>query len=649
MMYQKRKSIPKTFVFNKEPKRSSTVSPKQKQKNTEPDIIEETIHGPKNKTKKRQYIKGRFLGKGGFAKCYELINKDNNRIFAAKMLQKSSLKTERQKQKLVTEIKIHKSCHHSHIVSFEHNFDDEDNFYILLELCQNQTLNELHLRRKILTEIEVQCYIIQLIKALQYLHSHRIIHRDLKLGNLFLNDKMELKVGDFGLATKLDYDGERKKTVCGTPNYIAPEVINATGHSYEVDIWAIGIIIYTLLVGKPPFETRDVKTTYGKIKKAEFSYPENCKISTCAKNLIQKILVVNPKERPTLNEILFDDFFNQGIAIPKLMPVSTLAFRPPAEYINKYMPKKSKTKNNISKSNEEKIKENSSGEITKDTDTGDKSSAIPPFVNSTFLSKKEVRVTKWVDYSSKYGLGYILNNGLIGVYFNDNTKMLLNPQQKRITYVERKISEKQELLYTFSMDEYPDDIINKIFLFNQFRIYLEDKEKMKHASSIHKSQDKNHLSKNDTMKRRTTRNEKVKSNEKLKSDEKETPKDNCSDNQIGINDTIEEIDYIFVKKWLKTKHAMIFRFSNKIIQVYFKDKTQIIIHPVNKTISYTNKKEETIVYPISQALNSPNHEMNKRVKYIKEILAHMISINKKKIEKDNISNNSEIKEELTKK
>jgi polo-like kinase 1 len=103
------------------------------------------------------------------------------------------------------------------------------------------------------------------------LHSHRIIHRDLKLGNLFLNDKMELKVGDFGLATKLDYDGERKKTVCGTPNYIAPEVINATGHSYEVDIWAIGIIIYTLLVGKPPFETRDVKTTYGKIKKAEYS------------------------------------------------------------------------------------------------------------------------------------------------------------------------------------------------------------------------------------------------------------------------------------------------------------------------------------------------------------------------------------------
>ena len=143
-----------------------------------------------------------LLGKGGFAKCYELICQDNNKTFAAKMLPLSDIKTERQKHKLLTEIKIHKSLHHQQIVAFEHHFKDKTNVYILLELCQNQTLNELFERRKKLTEIEVQCYMIQLIKALQYLHSHRVIHRDLKLGNLFLNDKMELKVGDFGLATK---------------------------------------------------------------------------------------------------------------------------------------------------------------------------------------------------------------------------------------------------------------------------------------------------------------------------------------------------------------------------------------------------------------------------------------------------------------
>lgn len=94
------------------------------------------------------------------------------------------------------------------------------------------------------------------------------IYFSLKLGNLFLNDKMEVKIGDFGLATKLEFDGDRKRTICGTPNYIAPEILEGkTGHSYEVDIWSLGVIIYTLLIGKPPFETQDVKTTYQKIKK----------------------------------------------------------------------------------------------------------------------------------------------------------------------------------------------------------------------------------------------------------------------------------------------------------------------------------------------------------------------------------------------
>ena len=646
MLYQKRKSIPKRISYNRNSESPPVFS---KSKNINPNIIEEIIPSTNNISKKREYIKGRFLGKGGFAKCYELICKDNNKIFAAKMLQKSSLKTERQRQKLVTEIKIHKSCHHSHVVAFEHNFDDEENFYILLELCQNQTLNELHMRRKVLTEIEVQCYIIQLVKALQYLHSHRIIHRDLKLGNLFLNDKMELKVGDFGLATKLDFDGERKKTICGTPNYIAPEVINTNGHSYEVDIWAIGIIIYTLLIGKPPFETRDVKTTYGKIKKAEYTFPESCKISLVAKNLIKKILVVDPKKRPSLNDILFDDFFNQGIAIPKLLPSSTLAFRPPAEYINKYMPKKNNTENKLNKElNEENNKIDSSNEITKDSENNDKKNAtIPQFIYSTFLSNKEVYVTKWVDYSNKYGLGYILNNGLIGVYFNDNTKMLYNPNNKRITVVERKFSDKQELLYTFSTNEFPDDIRNKVFLFTEFKLYLEDDTKIKKSNTIiNKSKEKN-LEKNEEQKeakkRRKTKFEKIKNDLKEHSLENsfEENKVNNTDNNI-----IEENDFIFVKKWLKTKHAMIFRFSNKTIQVCFKDKSQIIIHTLNEKITYINKNLEKKVYPLNKALNSSNHEMNKRVKYTKEVLAHMISINKKKSEKND---NNEIKEEVTKK
>ena len=613
MFPQRRRTIPKPMVFT----RSRESSPKPH--NSDPSKIEEVLPASNNETKKREYKKGRFLGKGGFAKCYELICKDNNKIFAAKMIAKSSIKSERQNQKLRTEIKIHKSCHHPQIVAFEHNFQDSDNVYILLELCQNQTMNELHVRRKVLTELEVQCYMVQLVKALQYLHSHRIIHRDLKLGNLFLNDKMELKVGDFGLATKLDFEGERKKTICGTPNYIAPEVISGAGHSYEVDIWAVGIIIYTLLVGKPPFETRDVKTTYGKIKKAEFSFPDNCKISKEARNLIKRILVLDPKKRPRLNEILFDDFFNQGVAIPKLMPTSTLAYRPTKEYLNKYIPDKNSTEANSNEIKSESTKELS--ELVEDGETNDKSNGdTPQFIDSTFLSKKEVWVVKWVDFSSKYGIGYILNNGLIGVYFNDNSKILFNPKENRFTIDERKISDQQELLYTIGYNEYPDGLKKKIFLFHNFKKLLEEENKPnksneKKRQSMHKSGMK----------------EKHRSKTKGKK-ENENNKENDFNRTVSVSDKFEEIDYIFVKKWLKTKHAIIFRFSNKVIQVCFKDNTQLIIHPLNQTVTYINKAEEKIKYPINKSLNTPNSEINKRVKYTKEVLAHMVSLNKKKLQ-----------------
>jgi polo-like kinase 1 len=91
---------------------------------------------------------------------------------------------------------------------------------------------------------------------------------------------MEVKIGDFGLATKVSYEGEKKKTICGTPNYIAPEILDGkTGHSYEVDIWSLGVILYTLTIGKPPFETDDVKSTYRKIRMNAYSFPENIQIS----------------------------------------------------------------------------------------------------------------------------------------------------------------------------------------------------------------------------------------------------------------------------------------------------------------------------------------------------------------------------------
>jgi polo-like kinase 1 len=124
---------------------------------------------------------------------------------------------------------------------------------------------------------------------------------------------MEVKLGDFGLAAKLDFAGEKRRSICGTPNYIAPEVLDMrAGHSYEVDIWALGIIIYTLIIGKPPFETNDVKATYRRIKQNNYCFPDHIQISHAAKDLITSILATDPLMRPSLDTILQHDFLNMN-------------------------------------------------------------------------------------------------------------------------------------------------------------------------------------------------------------------------------------------------------------------------------------------------------------------------------------------------
>lgn len=148
---------------------------------------------------------------------------------------------------------------------------------------------------------------------------------------------MEIKIGDFGLAAKLEFDGERKRTICGTPNYIAPEVLEGKqGHSYEVDIWSLGVILYTLIIGKPPFETNDVKTTYRRIRMNNYNFPDTVNISDNAKDLVMKILNNDPSRRPTIDEILTHPWINNEGTIPRLLPPSTLACPPSQTYIRQF-------------------------------------------------------------------------------------------------------------------------------------------------------------------------------------------------------------------------------------------------------------------------------------------------------------------------
>ena len=565
------------------------MSDKEKDKNVEnQSIIEEKITKVSGEVQIRKYIKGRLLGKGGFAKCYELINQETEHSSAAKIIPKKSLVKSRAKQKLISEIKIHKSLHHPNIVAFEHYFEDSENVYLLIEICHNQTLNELLKRRKKLTELEVQCYAVQIIKALKYLHSHRVIHRDLKLGNLFISEKMEIKVGDFGLATKLEFDGERKRTVCGTPNYIAPEILEGkTGHSYEVDIWSLGVIMYTLIIGKPPFETNNVKETYKRIKIGNYSFPENAVISEPAKDLIQNILALDPHKRPKLEEILNHDFFNIGINIPKTMQQSTLACPPSLNYIRQFIPNAGP---NGIVTNYVRKQKTPSESHTNDFDLGHSPNEGRPYTSNVIQETKghlfgsngsgnlaDISVKKWIDYSSKYGLGYILSNGHIGVYFNDSTKIIYRPNGANFIYIERNAAEKTEIItpHVFS-EEFPKDLNKKVILLQHFKAYLLEENK---TTPIERKESEN----------------------------------------------IDEKHYVYVKKWMKTKHAILFRLSNKIVQVSFLDQTEIILSSETKIVTYTDKKGQLSTYPLNTALDSSNYEMTKRLKYTKQILMHMLT------------------------
>ena len=541
------------------------------------EVINEKIIKITGETEIVKYLKGTFLGRGGFAKCYIFQNLSTNKITAAKIIAKSSLGKSREKQKLINEIKIHKALHHNNIVNFEHYFEDNDNVFLLLELCSNKSLNELLKRRKVLTELEVQVYVLQIIKALKYLHNHRIIHRDLKLSNLFLSENMELKIGDFGLATKLDFEGEKKRTVCGTPNYIAPEILDGKfGYSFEVDIWSLGVIIYTLIIGKPPFETDNVKETYKKIKLNKYSFPINSVISDYAKNLITDILVTDPSKRPTLDDILESDFFYMGISLPKTLNVSTLSVPPTLDYIKQYIPNVGENGIVNKVASNFKIKKNFNLTCMSPEGTARLLNDKDIENNNNNVNPSDVYVVKWVDYSSKYGLGYLLSNHNVGIFFNDLSKIVYNPKGTNFLFVERNPNNRIELITPhFFNEDFNKELNKKVTLLNHFKKYLLEEE-----------------------------NENIQTNEKY---------------------NINEKNYVYVKKWMRTKQAILFRLSNKIIQVCFLDTTEIILKSDAKQITYINKKNERKNYSYNSALESEDHEMNKRLKYTKEMLAHILS------------------------
>lgn len=151
----------------------------------------------------------------------------------------------------------------------------------------------------------------QIVKGMLYLHAHGILHRDLTLSNLLLTSTMNIKIGDFGLATQLKLPNEKHFTMCGTPNYISPEVATHSAHGLESDVWSLGCMFYAFLMGRPPFDTDTVKRTLSKVVLGEYEMPGH--VSLEARDLIHQLLQKDPKQRPSLSAVLDHPFMTQNL------------------------------------------------------------------------------------------------------------------------------------------------------------------------------------------------------------------------------------------------------------------------------------------------------------------------------------------------
>ncbi|XP_060910946.1 serine/threonine-protein kinase PLK1 [Labrus mixtus] len=562
---------------------STHVDPKSVPLKEIPDVLLD----PRNM---RRYARGRFLGKGGFAKCYEITDLETKQVFAGKVVPKSLILKQHQREKMTSEIAIHKSLDHANVVGFQGFFEDDDFVFVVLEICRRRSLLELHKRRKAVTEPEARYYMSQLLKGVQYLHNNRVIHRDLKLGNIFLNDDMEVKIGDFGLATKIEFDGERKKTLCGTPNYIAPEVLCKKGHSYEVDIWSLGCILYTLLVGKPPFETSCLKETYSRIKKNNYTIPWH--INPAASSLIKRMLHADPALRPTVSELQTDEFFTSGY-IPLRLPTTCLTVPPrfsiaPSTAMELNQRRPLTAINN--KGGTEKVDMKDEPMQREPEQAENHLKDMLQQLNSIIAAKPSEKavicqgeaedpacipifwISKWVDYSDKYGLGYQLCDNSVGVLFNDYTRLIMYADGDSLQYIDKTAAESY-----LSVRSFPATLNKKITLLKYFRNYMSE-HLLKAGANIARRE----------------------------------------------GDELARLPYLSL--WFRTKSAIVLHLTNGTVQInFFQDHTKLILCPLMAAVTYIDEKREFRTYKLSLLEEfGCTKELASRIRYAKLMVEKLL-------------------------
>ncbi|KAG2688932.1 hypothetical protein I3760_09G116100 [Carya illinoinensis] len=270
-----------------------------------------------NRTRVGKYELGRTLGEGNFAKVKFARNVVSGENVAIKILDKEKVLKHKMIGQIKREISTMKLIRHPNVIRMYEVMASKMKIYIVLEFVTGGELFDKIASKGRLKEDEARKYFQQLINAVDYCHSRGVFHRDLKPENLLLDANGVLKVSDFGLSAlpqQVREDG-LLHTTCGTPNYVAPEVINNKGYDgAKADLWSCGVILFVLMAGYLPFEESNLMALYKKIFKADFTCPPW--FSSSAKKLIKRILDPNPSTRITIAEVIENEWFKKGYKPP---------------------------------------------------------------------------------------------------------------------------------------------------------------------------------------------------------------------------------------------------------------------------------------------------------------------------------------------
>jgi 5'-AMP-activated protein kinase catalytic alpha subunit len=275
----------------------------------------ESLNNSQNEPKEvliGDYIIKKTIGTGTFSTVKLGVHRITQKKVAVKILDKNKIESKDDLERIIREMQILTEMDHQNVIKIFKIYEEEDNFSIIMEYCEGGELFNYIVKKQRLSEDETCFFFYQIINGIEYIHSKGIAHRDLKPENLLIGKNKILKIIDFGLSNF--YDGQKRlETPCGSPCYASPEMVKGKKYDgFNIDIWAIGVILFAMLCGYLPFEDdeNDNDILFSQIIKNKIDYPSF--LSELSLDMLKKILVSDPLKRITVDEIKKHDFYLKG-------------------------------------------------------------------------------------------------------------------------------------------------------------------------------------------------------------------------------------------------------------------------------------------------------------------------------------------------